>query len=59
MEKLWYSEMDLVEAGVEFKVSSSRCLLELKFNFKYGLLKMPLLVLNNHTEALIQNLMAL
>ena len=59
VEKLWYSAMDLVEARAKFKVSSSRCLLDLKFNFKYGLLEMPLLVLNNLTEALIQNLMAL
>ena len=51
--------MDLVEAEVKFKVSSSLCLLDLKFNFEYGLLKMPLLVINNHTEALIRNLMAL
>ena len=59
VEKLWYSAMDLVEAGVKFKVSSSRCLLDLKFNFEYRLLEMPLLVINNHTEALTQNLMAL
>ena len=51
--------MDLVEAGVKFKVSSSRCLLDLKFNFELGLLEMPLLVINNHTEALIRNPMAL
>ena len=51
--------MDLIEAGVKFKVSSSRCLLDLKFNFEYGLLEMPLLVINNHTEALIRNLLAL
>ncbi|KAF5444424.1 hypothetical protein F2P56_036901 [Juglans regia] len=52
-----YSASKLHEAGVEFKVSSSKCLFDLKF--KNGVLELPCLKLENTTDSLYRNLMAL
>ncbi|XP_041014018.1 UPF0481 protein At3g47200-like [Juglans microcarpa x Juglans regia] len=52
-----YSASKLHEAGVEFKVGSSKCLFDLKF--KNGVLELPCLKLENTTDSLYRNLMAL
>jgi hypothetical protein len=52
-----YSASQLDEAGVKFKVGSSNCLFDLKFT--KGVLEIPRLKLNNNTESLFRNLMAL
>ncbi|KAG6650697.1 hypothetical protein I3843_06G055300 [Carya illinoinensis] len=52
-----YSASKLQEAGVEFKVGSSKCLFDLKF--KNGVLELPCLKLEDTTESLYRNLMAL
>jgi len=52
-----YTASQLDEAGVKFKVSSSKCLFDLKFT--NGVLEMPSLKLNDNTESLFRNLMAL
>ena len=51
-----YSATQLHEAGVKFKVSRSKCLLE--FNFENGVLEIPCIRLENRTETHIRNLMA-
>lgn len=51
-----YSATQLHEAGVKFKVSSSKCLLDLKFT--NGVLEIPCIQLADRTETLIRNLMA-
>nr|XP_023922327.1 UPF0481 protein At3g47200-like [Quercus suber] len=57
MVKLWYSATELHDAGVKFEGSSSICLLDL--HYEKGVLKMPRLVLDDQTEALVRNVMAL
>ncbi|KAM4126191.1 hypothetical protein ACB094_01G369500 [Castanea mollissima] len=52
-----YSATQLREAGVTFKVASSKCVLDL--NFKKEVLEIPLLKFLDCTEALIRNIMAL
>jgi hypothetical protein len=52
-----YSVTQLREAGIKFKLASSKCLLDLKF--KKGVLEIPLLKFYDKTEALVQNIMAL
>jgi hypothetical protein len=52
-----YSVTQLHEAGVKFKVASSKCLLDLKF--KRGVLEIPLLKFQDDTETLVRNIMAL
>jgi hypothetical protein len=52
-----YTASQLDEAGVKFKVSSSKCLFDLKFT--NGVLEMPSLKLNDNTESLFRNFMAL
>ncbi|GMY04916.1 UPF0481 protein At3g47200-like [Fagus crenata] len=52
-----YSVTQLREAGVKFKVISSKCLLDL--SFKNGVLKIPLLEFQDDTEAHVRNIMAL
>jgi hypothetical protein len=52
-----YSATQLHEAGVKFKVSSSKCVLDLKFNG--GVLEIPPLEFDYSTEAHVQNIMAL
>lgn len=52
-----YSASKLHEAGVEFKVGSSKCLFDMKF--KNGVLELPCLKLENTTDSLYRNLMAL
>ncbi|KAM7493075.1 hypothetical protein LguiB_027684 [Lonicera macranthoides] len=47
----------LDEAGVKFQVSEKKCLLDVKF--KKPVLEIPCIKLNDHTETLIRNLMAL
>ena len=56
MIKHLYSATQLYEAGVKFKVSSSKCLLDLKFT--NGVLEIPCIQLEDKTETLIRNLMA-
>ncbi|KAM7490149.1 hypothetical protein LguiA_033070 [Lonicera macranthoides] len=56
--KFLYSATELREAGVKFQVnSSSNCLLDV--NFDGDVLTMPCFRLEDHTETLIRNLMAL
>ncbi|XP_065638334.1 UPF0481 protein At3g47200-like [Quercus suber] len=58
MVTLLYSTTQLHEAGVKFKVKSSKCLLDIAFEFKNGVLEIPRLELYDQTEALIRNVMA-
>ncbi|KAM3762763.1 hypothetical protein ACB098_01G370500 [Castanea mollissima] len=51
-----YSATQLHEAGVKFKVSRSKCLLELKFT--NGELEIPCIRLDDRTEILTRNLLA-
>ncbi|WRX29644.1 Protein of unknown function DUF247, partial [Theobroma cacao] len=53
-----YSAVLLREAGVKFKVSTSRCLLDIEFNQNKGELKIPPLRLDELTESFFRNLMA-
>lgn len=56
---LSYSATQLHEAGVKFQVNnSSKCLLDIKFDFKNGVLEMPCLEIYDQTEGLIRNVMA-
>ncbi|KAA8525404.1 hypothetical protein F0562_007259 [Nyssa sinensis] len=55
--KFLHSATELHEAGVKFKVGSSKCLLDIKF--KNGVLEMPCFKLYDSTIAIIRNLMAL
>ncbi|KAM7490160.1 hypothetical protein LguiA_033081 [Lonicera macranthoides] len=55
--KYVYSVTELDEAGVKFQVSKKRCLLDVDFN--KPVLEIPCFKLNDHTETLIRNLMAL
>ncbi|KAM7493061.1 hypothetical protein LguiB_027670 [Lonicera macranthoides] len=52
-----YSVTELDEAGVKFQVSEKKCLLDVDFN--KHVLEIPCFKLNDHTETLIRNLMAL
>uniref|UniRef100_A0A2N9GPX6 Uncharacterized protein n=1 Tax=Fagus sylvatica TaxID=28930 RepID=A0A2N9GPX6_FAGSY len=56
MIKHLYSATQLHEAGEKFKVSSSKCLLDLKFT--NGVLEIPCIQLEDKTESHIRNLMA-
>ncbi|XP_030950183.1 UPF0481 protein At3g47200-like [Quercus lobata] len=56
---LLFSATQLHEAGVKFKVSSSKCLADITFEFTNGLLEIPRLELHDGTETLIRNVMAL
>ncbi|KAF3947910.1 hypothetical protein CMV_026026 [Castanea mollissima] len=58
MVTLLYSATQLHEAGVKFQMNSSKCLLDITFDFKNGVLEMPCLELYDDTEALIRNVMA-
>ncbi|KAF5463290.1 hypothetical protein F2P56_019213 [Juglans regia] len=51
-----YSASQLYEAGVKFKVSSSKCLLDLKFT--NGTLEIPSIYLDNETETTYRNILA-
>ena len=51
------SATQLYDAGVKFEGSSSTCLLDL--HYEKGVLKMPRLKLDDQTEALVRNVMAL
>ncbi|XP_041020267.1 putative UPF0481 protein At3g02645 [Juglans microcarpa x Juglans regia] len=51
-----YSASQLYEAGVKFKVSSSKCLLDLKFT--NGTLEIPCINLYNETETIYRNIIA-
>ncbi|XP_022718101.1 uncharacterized protein LOC111276620 [Durio zibethinus] len=53
-----YSAVLLRDAGVKFKVSTSRCLLDIEFNKKNGELKIPPLRVDESTESFFRNLMA-
>ena len=57
MVTLWNSATELHDAGVKFEGSSSKCLLDL--HYEKGVLKMPRLELDDQTEALVRNVMAL
>ncbi|KAM3714913.1 hypothetical protein ACJW31_01G369200 [Castanea mollissima] len=52
-----YSATQLHEAGVKFKLASSKCILDL--NFEKGVLEIPLLDFQDNTEAYVRNIMAL
>jgi hypothetical protein len=52
-----YTASQLHEAGVKFKVSSSKCLFDLKFT--NGVLEIPCIQLKNFTECFFQNIIAL
>ena len=54
--KLFYSATKLREAGVKFKVSPSKCTLDIKF--KNGVLEIPQLSLYETTEGLTRNIIA-
>ncbi|KAF5463289.1 hypothetical protein F2P56_019212 [Juglans regia] len=51
-----YSASQLYEAGVKFKVSSSKCLLDLKFT--NGTLEIPCINLHDWTETTYRNILA-
>ncbi|XP_017979599.1 PREDICTED: UPF0481 protein At3g47200 isoform X2 [Theobroma cacao] len=53
-----YSAVLLREAGVKFKVTTNRCLLDIEFNQNNGELKIPPLRLDELTESFFRNLMA-
>ncbi|XP_039047472.1 UPF0481 protein At3g47200-like [Hibiscus syriacus] len=55
--KYLYSATLLREAGVKFRVSSSRCLLDIKFNKTNGELSIPPLKLDESTEPFFRNIM--
>ena len=52
-----YSATQLHEAGVKFKLASSKCILDL--HFENGVLEIPLLDFQDDTEACVRNIMAL
>ncbi|XP_062177337.1 UPF0481 protein At3g47200-like [Alnus glutinosa] len=52
-----YTASQLHEAGVKFKLSSSKCLFDLKFT--NGVLEIPCFQLKNFTECFFRNIMAL
>ncbi|KAM7490158.1 hypothetical protein LguiA_033079 [Lonicera macranthoides] len=52
-----YSVTELDESGVKFQVSEKKCLLDV--DFCKPVLEIPCFKLNDHTETLIRNLMAL
>jgi hypothetical protein len=52
-----YTTSQLDEAGVKFKMGSSKCLFHL--DFTKGVLEIPHFKLNNNSESLFRNLMAL
>ena len=52
-----YSATQLHDAGLEFRKGSSSCLFDI--NFKKGVLEMPLITLDNKSETLYRNLLAL
>ncbi|XVE52809.1 hypothetical protein DITRI_Ditri02bG0154000 [Diplodiscus trichospermus] len=56
--KYLYRAVLLRDAGVKFKVSTSRCLLDIEFNKKNGKLKIPPLKVDESTESFFRNLMA-
>lgn len=52
-----YSATQFHEAGVKFKVGKSKCFLDIKF--EKGVLEIPSILIENDTEALARNVMAL
>ena len=54
---LMYTATQLHEAGVKFEVGTSECCFDVKF--EKGVLKIPALELNDWTEVIIRNIMAL
>ncbi|KAL0009559.1 hypothetical protein SO802_011061 [Lithocarpus litseifolius] len=59
VEKLLYTATQLHGAGVKFKVSSNKSLLDIKCDLKDGVLEIPSLMLHDETVDLIQNLIVL
>ncbi|AES74627.1 hypothetical protein MtrunA17_Chr6g0452161 [Medicago truncatula] len=54
------SATELLEAGVRFKVSTkSKCLLDLRFSKSGGVLEIPQLTVDDRTEILFRNMVAL
>ncbi|GAU26796.1 hypothetical protein TSUD_289010 [Trifolium subterraneum] len=51
-----YSVSQLSEAGLKFKLSNSKCLLDLKFD--EGVLKMPRFLVHDSTERYMRNILA-
>ncbi|KAL4655102.1 hypothetical protein ACB092_01G426800 [Castanea dentata] len=58
VRKLLYSATQLHEAGVKFEKSTSKSLLDLDFDTSDGVLKIPVLKLNDSAEVRIRNIMA-
>ncbi|XVF77230.1 hypothetical protein PTKIN_Ptkin14bG0026000 [Pterospermum kingtungense] len=56
--KYLYSAALLRDAGVKFRASTSRCLLDIEFDKKTGELKIPSLKVDKSTESFFRNLMA-
>ncbi|XP_050258854.1 UPF0481 protein At3g47200-like [Quercus robur] len=55
--RLFYTATQLHEAGVKFEVGTSECCFDIKF--EKGVLKIPMLELNDWTEVATRNIMAL
>uniref|UniRef100_A0A7N0TZP5 Uncharacterized protein n=1 Tax=Kalanchoe fedtschenkoi TaxID=63787 RepID=A0A7N0TZP5_KALFE len=53
-----FSATRLHEAGVKFKVSKSKCLLDIKFRKEDGVVEMPLLRIEDSSESFLRNLVA-
>ena len=58
VRNLLFSATQLHEAGVKFEKSASKSLLDLDFDKSNGVLKIPVLELNDSAEARIRNVMA-
>ncbi|TKY46094.1 UPF0481 protein [Spatholobus suberectus] len=52
------SASQLSEAGLVFKVSSSRCLFDIKYHHLKGIMEMPCLVIEDGIETLFRNILA-
>ncbi|QCD94470.1 hypothetical protein DEO72_LG5g2554 [Vigna unguiculata] len=52
-----YSASQLMEAGLEFKLSPNKSLLDLTYSKHDGVLSMPILIIDDMTEVLFKNMM--
>ena len=57
--KLSYTATELQEAGVKIEASSSRWILDFKFDFQTGRLQIPRLELHHSMEVVVRNVLAL
>ncbi|KAG5051130.1 hypothetical protein JHK87_003328 [Glycine soja] len=53
------SASQLSEVGMVFKASSCKCLFELKYHHRKGVMEMPCLTIEDRTETLFRNILAL